>query len=291
MDTKHFMAFDALSLYLVKFWQGLDSKSISTFVIVLGVLVLRAGLIRWMERHTDISPYLVNKWRQRLRNIALGFILLSVVVIWAPELRTFAVTMVAVAAAIVIAFKELITCLIGTVVRGNVEGARIGGRIILNNAHGDVVSTDLLSTTVLEVNENGQRTGRTIVVPNSMFINNITVTEAADDLKYVLMNIDIPVMRNDDWQAVENVLLHVSQEITEPYIKEAKKYFARINRRYGFSMPGPEPRILIQWNDATKITLSLRLAVLVGDENKIRQQVLRAALTKLDSVAAAVPQE
>lgn len=279
MKLDIFTDFDLLSRWALRLWQGLDSKTISTFILILAVLIARSIIIAWLENSTKIAPHTVNQWRQRMRNITLACIVIFLVVIWAPELRAFAVTLVAVAAAIVIALKEVITCLIGSIVRSNVEGAHIGGRIIVNNVRGDVASTDLLSTTILEVNEYGQRTGRTVSIPNSFYISHPTTTESAGDRKYVLLLVGIPAKRDENWQTLEALLLDTGKKLSDPYIKEAKKHFARFDRRYGFNAPGPEPKVLIDWTDPEKIMVSLRMAVPVTEQNSKRQEILRAVLS------------
>ena len=280
MDFKYLPDPKALLKSAISLWQQLDSKTISTIFLIVVMLCVRLVIVAWLEKSTDLPPHIVNRWKQRLYQLTMGAILIMLMVIWAPELRTFALTLVVVAAALVAAFKELITCFMGTFIRSNVEGAHTGGRIMINNVHGDVAATDLMSTTILEVNDYGQRTGKTVVVPNSFFIQNATTTESADDRKYVLMVVSIPLPPDENWLPTEQYLLEVGKQIVDPYLKEAKKHFARFNRRYGLDAPGPEPKVLIDWTDPQKITLNLRLAVPVTEQNARRQEILRFILLK-----------
>jgi hypothetical protein len=281
MDFNYLTNYRPLIHEIIRIWQGLDNKSISTVVVVLGGLLVRSVIVAWLQKTSDLPPHIIIRWKQRLYQLMLLAILLLLMVIWAPELRTFAVTLVAVAGALVVIFKDLITCFMGSFIRASVEGAHTGGRIIINGLHGDVAATDLMSTTILEVNDYGQRTGRTIVLPNSFFISHSTLTESADDRKYVLMMIPIPAKRGDDWASIEKHLIQIGRGISEPYIKEAKKHFARFNRRYGFDAPGPEPKILIDWADSEKITINLRMAVPVTEQNALRQKILRSVLSEM----------
>lgn len=290
MDSTDIIDFEQLGHETIEFWQRLDSKSISTVILIMAAILMRSIVTAWLEKNTDLAPHILNQWKQRLYRLTLLVIVILIAVIWAPELRTFAVTLVAVAAAVVLAFKEVITCFTGAIIRATVEGAHIGGRIIVSaptgSVHGDVAATDLMSTTILEVNDYGQRTGRTIVLPNSFFISNPTITEAADDRKYVLMMVGIPANRTEDWPLIEKTLLEIGQAISEPYIKEAKKHFARFSRRYGFNAPAPEPKILIDWTNPEQITLNLRVAVPVTEQNALRQEILRAVLIQMHKVSA-----
>lgn len=262
-------------------WQHLDSsKSISTIVLVLMALIIRSIIAAWLDKNEKMPPHVLNTWKMRLQRTIVFLIIIMIVVVWAPELRTLAVTLVAVAMAIVIALKEIIMCFTGSIIRSTAEGARIGGRIVINGVHGDVAATDMMSTTILEVNDYGQRTGRTIVLPNSFFINYPTTTETGGDRKYILLTVGIPIKRNDDWQTIETILQEIGQQIADPYIKEARKHFGRFNRRYGFNVPEPDPTVLIDWHDPEKITINLRVAVPANEQDTKRQEIWREVLRR-----------
>lgn len=263
---------------LARFWNALDSKTVSSVLVVVAVLVLRWVIVAWMYNSQNVPAHVRNQWKHRIRYITLLFSLVALLIIWAPELRTFAVSIVAFAVALVIAFKEFITCILGAVVRANVEGAEIGGRIHINGVRGDVVSSDLLSTTLLEVNEYGQRTGKTVVLPNSLFIGNPATTESDGDRKYVLLTVGVPMKRGDDVLGMEKTLLEVGKALSDPYMKDAKKHIARFNRKYGFDVPDPEPRIMFDLDDPEKVTVNLRMVVPVSEQHKKRQQILRAVI-------------
>jgi len=287
MNFSYLTDFKSAGPYLYETWQALGSKTLSTVVLILLALVVRSVVATWLDKADHMAPPLLIQWKQRLQRATLLVIALMVLVIWAPELRAFAVTLVLVASAIVVAFKEVITCFTGSFIRTAVEGARVGGRIVINGVHGDVAATDLMSTTILEANEYGQRTGRTVVLPNSFFIGHPTITETADDRKYVLMTAGIPVKREDDWQAIEDALMECGHMISDSYIKEAKKHFARFDRRYGFNVPGPEPKVLIEWKEPTVIILNLRMAVPVTEQSSTRQEIYRYVLQRFGQHAIA----
>lgn len=259
-------------------WRSLDSNTISTVILLVVVILIRWTVLVWIERHTDMPHDLVVRWRQRVRYISLLFVIVALLVIWAPELRAFAVSIVAVSAALVIGLKEILNSVIGGFIRGNVEGSRLGGRITINGIRGDIVSNDILSTSLLEVNENGLRTGRMIVVPNSVFMTNAATTEFFMDRKYMLMWVSIPMNRQDNWQGMEEHLLTVGRSVCAPYINDAIKYFERFNRKFGLNIPAPDPRVFIEWTDPDKIHMRLRMAVPVMEQSVKRQDVLRQAL-------------
>lgn len=279
---ENFLKLDVLLGNAQKVVNGMDnSKITSTLVLMLLVFLMRMAFVTWLNKRQHMPATVVNTWRHRANRTIMILIAVMILVIWAPELRALAVTLVAFAMAIVIAFKEVISCFTGSIVRSTAEGARIGGRIIINGIHGDVTSTDLMSTTLMEVSDYGQRTGRTIVLPNSMFLTHATTTETiAGDRHFVLLSVGIPVSRNEDWQAMETILLEVGEKISSPYMKDAKKHFARFNRRYGFNVPNPEPAVLIDWHDPEKVAINLRVAVPVAEQDTKRQEIWREVLIR-----------
>ncbi|HEY1096777.1 MAG TPA: mechanosensitive ion channel family protein [Alphaproteobacteria bacterium] len=284
-DTFLSIDWHQMSLVTVAFWESLGSRATSTIAVLLAGILLRWLIGVWLEKDTSLPHPVVVQWRQRLRYVLLIIVGIALLIIWAPQLRTFAVSIVAVAAALVIAFKELITCLTGAVIRAGVEGAKIGGRITIKEIHGDVVGNNILSTTLLEVNDFGQRTGRTVIVPNSMFLTESAYTETVDEHRYVLTMISVPLHKDDDWLGVQEKLMQIGTLLSEPYMREAKKRFAQFNRKFGFNAPGPEPKVLIDWIDPDKITLNLRMAVPVTEQNSMRQEVFRAILHKGEKTA------
>ncbi len=264
----------------VVFWHSLDSKTLSSILLLTLAVLARWLILKWLEKDTDLAQTTVIRWRQRTRYISLLFVGVALLIIWAPQLRTFAVSIVAVAAALVLAFKELITCLTGAIIRASVEGARIGGRITIDTVHGDVVASNILSTVLIEVNDYGQRTGRTIVVPNSQFLSKNVYTDTLDEHRYVLMMVPIPMQRTDDWHTMQDRLIQIGTTLSEPYIREAKKKFNQFNKKFGLNAPGPEPKVIIDWHEHDKIILNLRMAVPVTEQNSMRQEVYRAMLDK-----------
>ena len=115
---------------------GLSSHMISTFVLVLGVLVLRRIILYRVQKSDKLALDVKRRWIVQIRNSSLLIIIISVALIWGSELRTFAVSIIAIAVAIVLATKELIMCLSGYVVKGISHSFSIGDRIEINGIRG-----------------------------------------------------------------------------------------------------------------------------------------------------------
>jgi len=88
----------------------------SSVVLIAIVSVLRLLLGRFIRKSVNSSE-LRQRWLVQSRNALLLILLLGLMMIWATELRTFALSVVAIAVAFVVATKELILCLTGSVVK------------------------------------------------------------------------------------------------------------------------------------------------------------------------------
>ena len=93
-------------------WSGL-----STLALVALVFLIRVGLHHTLLKTTDISAESRRRWAVSIRNLLLIVFILGMIFIWAPRLQTFAVSIFAVAVALVLATKELIACLSGSGLR------------------------------------------------------------------------------------------------------------------------------------------------------------------------------
>jgi hypothetical protein len=114
--------------------------------------------------------------------------------IWAEELQTIAVSMLAFAAALILATKELILCVSGFVVRHASNSYSLGDHIEVGNIRGRVVDIGLLSTTVMEIGPQHnahQMTGRALTFPNSLLSNAVIRENYMGD--YVMHIINVPV--------------------------------------------------------------------------------------------------
>lgn len=141
----------------------------TTLALLLFVLVARALLSKLIRTGIQ-APELRRKWLVQTRNGLILVFLLGLVLIWGQELRTLALSIVAIAVAFVVATKELILCFMGSLVKGGARSFDIGDRIQVKDFRGDVIDQNLLATTIMEVGPGKlthQRTGRATVIPNS----------------------------------------------------------------------------------------------------------------------------
>lgn len=247
----------------------------SSAILIVTVFILRALTTRFIQR-TVQSPELRGKWLINSRNAFLLLLLLGLVMIWGEELRTLALSIVAIAVAFVVATKELILCFTGSILKSGSRSFVLGDRIQVKDLRGDVIDQSLLATTILEVGPGKhlhQRTGRRIVIPNALFVSEPVINESFTT-HYDFHVFTVPFKREDNWQAAQQALLAAANRHCEPYLDLVRRYMSKIGSQRGLTMPAVEPRVTIQVPVAGEIHLTVRLPAKSGERNFIEQSIL-----------------
>ena len=255
----------------------------SSVILIVGVMILRSLAARFIQR-TVQSPELRGKWLVNSRNGFLLLMLLGLVMIWGEELRTLALSIVAIAVAFVVATKELILCFTGSILKSGSRSFVLGDRIQIKDIRGDVIDQTLLATTILEVGPGKhlhQRTGRRIVIPNALFVSEPVINESFTT-HYDFHVFSVPFKREDNWQLAQTALLDAANRQCDSYLELVRRYMSKIGNQRGLTMPSVEPRVTLQVPVAGEVHLTVRLPVKAGERNFIEQNILNEVFSGND---------
>lgn len=250
---------------------------LSTTVLVFVGFVVRTLVSRAIRRNDKLPTDVRRRWLVTLRNATMLLLFLGLMVIWAEELRMAAVSLFAIAVATVIATKELIQCLAGSVLKTASRGFSVGDRIEINGLRGDVIDHNALTTTVLEIGPHEltqQHTGRAIVLPNCMFLDKPVVNETYTD-EFVLHVFKVPIPLDKFWQESERELLAAASQECRPYLSDARAHFERLGQEQGITTLSVEPRISVLIPAADELELVVRIAVPARKKGRFEQAILR----------------
>lgn len=248
---------------------------LSTALLVLAVVVLRLIAARFIRRHVQ-SADLRRRWLVQTRNGLALLLMLGLVMIWAEELRTVAISIVAIAVAFVVATKELILCVTGSILKMASRSFVIGDRIQVKDFRGDVIDQNLLATTILEVGPGKlthQRTGRMAVIPNSLFVSEPVINESYTH-DYILHVFTIPFKREDDWQSASEALLASARRHCASYLEDVRRHMEQLSRQRGLDVPTVDPRVTIQVPAAGEVHLVVRVPSKSGERSHIEQSIM-----------------
>lgn len=256
---------------------------IATGGLILIVLAIRWAAVRSVRQLSSVSPELRRRWLSIVRNTSILTFLLFVSIIWAAELRTFALSLVAVAAALAISTKELTLCAIGGVLRGSGRLFEVGDRIQVGDARGDVIDIGLLTTVVLEVGPGPtahQSTGRSITLPNALFLTNPVVNETYTQ-RFVIHTLVVPVSPSS-WRRAMEVFLAVTTREIEGHLEAARIHFEKLASQHALPAPSPIPRVQLEVDPSSGLRLLVRFPAPSSQRGTIEQRILLAALAELE---------
>jgi small-conductance mechanosensitive channel len=253
---------------------------IATGILIVAVVVTRTAVLRFVRRASKPGDAMRLKWTVQVKRLSFVVFAFGIVLIWASQLEALAVSLVAVAAALVLATKELIMCISGAALRTAASSYRVGDRIEIAGTRGDVIEYGLLSTTILEVGPAHKRTGRAVTIPNSVLVTEKVINESYTKA-YVLHTITVPVDREDDWHRAEEILQAAATEVCAEYIASTQRSLDEVASSHGIDPTSAEPTVYVVLPNADTVNLVARVPALASEKGRVEQAILRRYLEGL----------
>ncbi len=249
-------------------------------ILLVGVLIV----IRTIANRI-ITPRLGSaeerrRWLAGSRNTLGLLVFLGLAAVWANAIHSFLLSVVALAAALVIATKELILCLSGSAVRAIGSSYSLGDRIEWGTVRGDVIDISLLTTTLLEVgpgHDFHMPTGRSISVPNSKLLDTPVFNESKIG-RYVVHTLRIPLELTPDLDLnrAEQAALDSIHEVCREFLKPAHDWMESLEHTHNFiHSPSADPRVYLRVADPRCVEMLLRFPSPVRRQGRIEQEILR----------------
>ena len=254
------------------------SSLFTTFVLIVAVMSLRRLLTRRVWRDSEILDKDQRRWIIRIKNGSAIALIVGLILIWAPQLHTFALSITAFAVALVVATKEMILCLTGAIMRVTSQPFKAGDWVTIDGITGEVVDLDAFAFRLQEVDMKGRTyhfTGRTITIPNSkIFSSNV---ENANFFKtFIFDDVKISVQFADlDPEAAIAVLQKITDKHFAPFKTEAQVFNRKIRRRAGIAIGLAEPVYDISTSDIGHYHFSVRLFLPTSSAAGVRDAITR----------------
>ena len=249
------------------------AEVIESVLMVAAVLIMRSVLLTThFRRHPDLNI----EDKRRSLVLSRNLTLLGLAMIWAAQIQTLALSMFAVAAAIVVATKELIMCLSGSILRSVTKQYSVGDYIEVNGLRGRVVDINLLNTLMMQIGPNplvGQLSGKTLSFPNSLLLNH---SVRRDNIlgDYVIHTVEIPVPIHLDSDVIVGRLKAVLEPLCQPYVSAIQRHLENVQAEKLFITPAAQPRVTRVPHDDKVYLIIVRYASPVAKRLEIQQAVL-----------------
>ncbi|APJ03388.1 mechanosensitive ion channel family protein [Silvanigrella aquatica] len=253
---------------------------VTTAIFFFSLIAIRFLVVKQISQ-SKISPAETKRSIiVRVNNAFIVLIFFTIITIWSNELKTMAISFVAIAAAIAIATKEFFLCFIGGLYKWLAKPFSIGDRIEILNYRGEVADFKFMSTTLLEIGpgkDHYQYTGRTLVIPNSIYLTNSIAKESHSE-SFTLHTFIVPISKNEDWKSCEANLLFAAQESCKSYLEEAKRFYLSEKHFFVLGPVSIEPRVQFSISNLNQIDMIVRIPCPSLQTNKVQQNIIRTFL-------------
>lgn len=251
------------------------------------VMTIAIGVVVWLllgfvqRKHTRLDSTMdMSERRQRTvlaRNVVILVAIGAVISLWSTRIAGFALSLAAVAGAMLIVSKEAISNLLGFGMMTVIRPYMVGDFIEITGHRGRVVDVHPMGTTLLEMREGNQITGQTVVIPNSLLLTQAVRNLSATG-KYVIFLLPIRVRHKENVDAHEQVLLEAAAEVISPWREAADEHFTRLENIRNVDLPSAEPRVIVEIKHENFFVLSLRYCCVPNQRVKTEQEILRIYL-------------
>lgn len=255
-------------------------EAILSAVLLLGVVVF-VTIARVVIGRSARDPELRQRLRRSVTYLGALVVLTGVVALWFQQIQQAVLALTALAAAMVLASKELILCITGGLYKAFVGPYEIGDRIEVAGVRGDVVDAGLLATTLLEVgpNDASQRsTGRFIYLPHAALLGN--PVHNATTSPFAWHEITLHLAPSAPWREIDAALVHFAAEEQTPLQQELEQAVEVLKGKYAFRPPPSTPRVFAALDADGQVTLTLRYAVRARQARVSEDRIARALLDR-----------
>jgi hypothetical protein len=217
--------------------------------LVIALVALRFILIYFVKGKAEILDPEQRRWINRINNIISISIMVAILLVWAPQLQAFALSLTAVAVAVVLTTKELLMCLTGGFLRTWSKPFDVGDWITIDGVTGEVMTITALAVKIQEIDiaeQSYQFTGKTIQIPNSKFLS-ANVLNAEFNKHYIYHEVHIFVQPES---LDPNMLMIKLTEISEKYFstfrEEAEIFNKNIEKKTAIDFESPYPKVFMK---------------------------------------------
>ena len=260
-----------------------------TIVVIMGALAVRRFWISILPPELSLEAR-----RKRLVGIRNGVgaaAMVLIIMLWSTELKTLIVSLIAIAAAIVLATKEVIMSMIGGMVRTTTQRYQIGDRIEIKDFRGDVIDISLLSTALMELNPTPgvqMYTGHIVFVPHSLILTeSLRVHHMTSS--YSVHTFSIPVAPGQNVATEQARLQQICLKTCADNLDDAAKHFQMVQDHMSIDMPSSAPKTLMHSDSKGAWWLTSRIVAPLKRLQTIEQDIIGTFLMETPQLPTTTP--
>jgi small-conductance mechanosensitive channel len=255
---------------------------LATALVVLVALSLYRFVLQRARQHVDRNRgrALALRWR----NALVAGVLMVLLLAWGSDLKSMAVSVAALGAALILALREVILCALGGLYRVLTSAYAVGDVIELNGQArmvGEVVDVDLLHTELIEHSDAGHTTTTRVRFPNALLLS-ASVRRRGQRGEYSVLVLRVPVAPSvTDLDLAEAALRAAAESVCAPFAAEAERGLDRMRHAELVHLPSHQLRVALVAEEPDRVALMLRYPCPAGGQAGIEREILLAYHRKL----------
>lgn len=265
--------YNNLHNFFGKYFQ--DAMLTGTLFILF--VLMYSILAAWVKSR----PWGIDKKRRHTtssRNTLVLIFAISLIFIWSGEIKTMILSITALAAAIIIAFKEMILCFLGSFFITSNKLFALGEYIEIDGIKGKVIDKNFIYTKLL-LSETFQT--REMNIPNIVFVTN-KVVNLSHYGKFQAYILKIAVPEIHQVKRYSEILSNLAHQTLSEYEKKYDEYFkAKQLNDIFFDVPKNHYIIEHDISDVRNVTLKLHYLAHPLDQENIELKIIQGYTDKL----------
>lgn len=259
-----------------------------SLVLVIGLGVLRYAAMRLLKKKLARPALEYRRWARSIKNSFWTLLVIGLCLIWAPQLRTFALSVTAIAVAIVVATKELILCFSGSFMRASSRAFTVGDWIEVGDIRGEVTDHNIFCTTLQELDTHAGHTGQEIIFPNSLLLT--TPVRNRSLLKnHAVHEFSITVDTHPAWSSADVWLAQIVDEEFTTFHEAAQREKGRVARRAGVDLGDALTGVRFSTSDIGKYRATISLFCPVDAIDQLQSTITLRVLSHLSDCSGIAP--
>jgi hypothetical protein len=252
-----------------------------SLLILAGVTAARWGVEWAATRRCDALA--ARRRRFTVRAVCNAAVAIALLGIWLSEIQNIVFSLAAVMVALVVATKELLMCVAGSVLRFGGHLFKVGDRIELTGIHGEVIDHGLFSTTIMELPPHHlghAGTGRVVMLPNSILLTGPVRVEP-QPRQYAPHRFTLTLETPAPARQMVALIGAAARDALADDLDRATRFHRLTAGKAGADIAGPGHEVAVATSDLGKLQFHVMIYCLVKDARALEQAILLDVLEKI----------
>lgn len=258
------------------------SKEIFWSIALIACASLAARIqFRLIHNRQDESIEQKRQARANFRNALIFATLGMLGFVWGGEIRSLILSLAAIAAAIMIVSKEVISCFYGAFLFALSKPAKIGDSIEIGTLKGELLDHNWFYMTLMEHADTHYYSGKTVKIPNSiLLVSPLVNLSQGGDFRFSTLSFHA---RHEHATVALTAALDSANESCHAWIEQAKEHVQTLQNTHLTQAPDAQPKATLVSHDKDSVIISLRFPVPAGQRAQIQAEISKKYFERFEA--------